>query len=418
MSTDTRSENPAPSDPLAVRAVDRVEHVWTVPDDGVASRRARRLRSGAYHSSVPAAIADAHLDVPADLAADAEDAAAALARLDATVSTRSGGTSSSVGPMLAVLLRTESASSSQIENITVGVRQLGLAELAELAESRSANARMVTGNVHAMEAALDLAHRLDLDAVLAMQRALLENRPGWQQHAGRYRDQLVWVGASSLSPVGARFVAPQPDLVPGALDDLIGFLRRDDLPVIVHAAIAHAQFETIHPFVDGNGRTGRALVQSMLRHAGILRHVPAPVSAGLLRDTDSYVAGLESYRAGDARPIVERFAEAARFAAVSGAELVDDLQDELDHSRELLAGLRPQSLAWRVLPMLLGHPVVNAPLLVRTLATSDVAVQRALSALTDRGVLTETTGRSRNRVWVHAGVVDVLEGYSERLRRR
>ncbi len=112
------------------------------------------------------------------------------------------------------------------------------------------------------------------------------------------------------STVGA--VRPaRPHRVPAAIDDLMAFAARDDVPLLAQIAVAHAQFETIHPFTDGNGRTGRALVQAMLRNKGLTRQVTVPVSAGLLADTDGYIAALTAYRDGDAAPIVERFAEAS-----------------------------------------------------------------------------------------------------------
>jgi Fic family protein len=98
---------------------------------------------------------------------------------------------------------------------------------------------------------------------------------------GALRSEQVWIGRSSASPVGAEFVAPVSERVPGLLDDCLTFARRDDLPVLVQTAVTHAQFETIHPFTDGNGRTGRSLTQAMLRSKGVTRSVTVPVSAGL-----------------------------------------------------------------------------------------------------------------------------------------
>lgn len=250
--------------PLPVPPVGRTPGRWTVPDDGLASRSARARGSGPYEASVPARLAGQvplALSLPGDLAADVAEAENALSTFDAHAIARLGGDDPALGPMSAILLRTESASSSQIEDLTVGAWQLSLAELAE---SRSANARAVVANVRTMEAALRLADALDLEAVLAMHAELLAGR----SDAGRLREQLVWVGRSGLSPLGAVHIAPEAAEVPAAMADLIAFLSREDLPILLHAAIAHAQFETIHPFTDGNGRTGRALVHAMLAGKG------------------------------------------------------------------------------------------------------------------------------------------------------
>lgn len=383
-----------------------------MPDDGLASRSARARGSGPYAATLPAQLAGPEPyspALPSDLAADIADAENALATFDAHAIARLGADNPALGPMSAILLRTESASSSQIEDLTVGARQLALAEIDE---SRSGNARTVIANVRTMEAALRLADSLDLETVLALHAELLTGT----HDAGRLRQQLVWVGRSGLSPLGAVHIAPEAEDVPWALADLVDFLARDDLPVLLHAAVAHAQFETIHPFTDGNGRTGRALVHAMLRGKGLLT-TTAPVSAGLLTELSAYTGALSAFRAGDARPIVEQFARAARYAAVTGTRLVDSLAAQLEADRARLVGVRPHALAWKVLPLLIGQPILSAAHLRETLSVSAMTAQRALAQLTELGVLQEATGRSRNRIWQHTGILTLLDDYAAEVRR-
>lgn len=382
-----------------------------MPDDGLVSRTARTRGSGPYDAALPARLADAEIALPSDLAADLADAEAALVRLDAHAASALGPEHTAIGPMSSILLRTESSSSSQIEDLTVGARQLALAELDE---ATSANARLVLANVRTMEAALDLAEHLDAPTILRMHRVLLGDR---DPTAGSWRTQLVWVGRSSVSPRGAAHIAPEADDVPAAIEDLVAFMARDDLPVLLHAALAHAQFETIHPFTDGNGRTGRALVHAITRGKGLSVRTTAPISAGLLTDVDTYTGALTSFRDGDARPIAETFAQAARYASVTGIGLVDDLARVLEESRALLGSLRPQSQAWALLPHLVAQPIVHAAHVKRVLSTSDMTAQRALARLTEAGVLVETTGRRRSRVWQHPGILAVLDAYAETVRR-
>ncbi|WP_336708084.1 Fic family protein [Oerskovia sp. USHLN155] len=401
--------------PLAIAPVGHEEHVWVAENDGLSTRAQVSAGSGPYASTVPAKIVGLAPDVPSDLAADVEVATSELTRFDAYARAALGVDSPALGPMASVLLRTESASSSQIENLTVGARQLALAEIDQ---PTSTNAQTVVANVRAMEAALVLADRLDESAILTMQHELLSGQRGWEQHAGRYRDGLVWVGTSSISPRGASHVAPQAELVAPAMSDLVEFMRRDDLPVLVQAAVAHAQFETIHPFVDGNGRTGRALVHALLRSKGTVRHTTAPVSAGLLVDTEAYFESLTAFREGDARPIVEQLARAGRYAARSGTQLVDDLAAQISQAKEQLGNLRPQAAAWRVVPHLVAHPVVNAAFLTSRLQMNTVTAQRALNQLSDAGVLQERTGKQRNRIWQHDGILAVLDVFAQSIRRR
>jgi Fic family protein len=390
------------------------EHVWRAEPDGMTGRARLAAGSGPYRSAVPARLAGYAPALPADLAADVEEAAAALARFDAHVGSALGVDGPTLGPMQSVLLRTESVSSSRIENLTVGARQLALEEVGQ---GTASNAAVVVANVHAMRAAVDLADRLDAAAILAMHRALLGAQPGWEDRAGRWRDGLVWIGATSVTPRGAAYVAPAAALVPDAVEDLVGFMRRDDLPVLAQAAVAHAQFETIHPFGDGNGRTGRALVQALLRGKGLTRVITPPVSAGLLVQVEAYVEALRAFRAGDARPIVERFADAARFASTSGAELVDALAREVDAARAKLAALRPQATAWKVLPLLVSQPVLTTRFLGERLGLTTTAAIRALDQLAAAGVVEERTGRRRGRVWQHAGLLRIFDAYAAQSRR-
>lgn len=398
-------------DPLWIEPMKTEQHQWVARADGMSSRAQIRRGSGTYRSAIPARIANYQPELPSDLAADLDEATAALARCDSyTAATFPPDTQ--MAPMRAVLLRTEATSSSQIENLTVGARQLALAEIDQ---ATSVNAKLVVANVHLMQRALALSDRLDESSILGMHRELFsgDDRMG----AGEYRRELVWVGTSGVSPLGAAHVGPQAELIAELMADLVRFLDRDDLPALLQATIAHAQFETIHPFADGNGRVGRALVQAVLANKGLLTRVSVPVSAGLLVNTSSYFDALTAFREGNVRPIVERFTAASRFAAIRGAQLIDDLNEELQRARQKLSHLRSDATAWRVLPHLAAHPVINVAFLIEELGVGEMSAHRAIRQLSERGVVEERTGKSRNRVWQHSGIIDVLDGFAEGIRR-
>lgn len=214
-------------------------------------------------------------------------------------------------------------------------------------------------NVRATQAALALADDLGEDAITAMHRTLLEASA--PEMVGRWRDAQVWIGSSSVGPHQADFVPPHQERVPYAMADLVRFLRRDDLPYLPQIALAHAQFETIHPFPDGNGRTGRALVQAMLKAKGLTQHMLVPVSAGLLSDIRSYFSALEAYRHGHALPIIVCFAEATVKAVGHGRVLMRDLTEIEGAWQQKLHGIRSDAVARRMLPIILAHPVFDAP---------------------------------------------------------
>jgi len=257
--------------------------------------------------------------------------------------------------------------------------------------------------------------RLDGDAILAMHAALLERSD--PDIAGRWRDRQVWIGGGDLGPYGAAFVPPRHSRVPAAITDLVAFIDRDDVPVLAHAALAHAQFETIHPFPDGNGRTGRALVHAHLRSKGLIRNVTVPVSAGLLSDVDGYFAALTRYREGDPIAIVEAFATAGFRAVANGRRLVDDLHAiRQDWQERVLA--RRDAAAWRVADVLLRHPVVNAALVASEVGIAAQNTYRSLRPLVEAGVLVEFTDRKRNQLWRAPEVLDALDRFASRSGRR
>ncbi|WP_432544585.1 Fic family protein [Kineococcus sp. SYSU DK002] len=387
-------------------AIGHEAHPWTsrVPADLV-SRRVRESHTGEYRAAVLPPVA--HLDpvLPLGLLAEAERAAGLVTRFDA----ESAG---NPVPFSALLLRSESASSSQIENITSGARALAVAALD--AQDATRNAGLVLGNVRAMERAIATAE-LDAGAVLAMHRDLLaESAP---DHAGTWRREQVWIGGSGYGPHQAEFVPPHHDAVPAAIEDLMTFAARRDVPALVHAALVHAQFETVHPFVDGNGRTGRALVHVLLRRRGLVRQTVVPVSAGLLRDGERYVAALTAYRAGDVEPIVRCFTAAAEHAVVHGRELLADLADVRERWRSVVRA-RQGAAAWSVLDLLFRQPVLDVDTVAREVGVSTVNAAKALATLTGAGVVVEFSGRRRDRRWQAPEILSALDEFARRAGRR
>lgn len=406
------AEDAAAAPELALRWEERP---WE-PRAAVATMlRSDRARIGRpYRASVPPAIAALRFVLAPDVAAAAEDVRAEITRFDADLGATFPG---EFAPLASVLLRTESASSSQIENITAGSRALALAELG--LTKHGSNAQLVVANVEAMQRAIELADHITPDAILAVHAALMSG----QGHArpGAYRDEQVWTGGHDASPHDAAFVPPHHSRVEPAIDDLCAFVHRTDLPLMAQAAIAHAQFETIHPFNDGNGRTGRAFVHAMLKHGNATTRTTVPVSAGLLSDTSTYFDALTAYRGGDPNPVVTRFNEAAIAAIVNGRRLAADLHDIDAQWRDQLTA-RSDSAAWRILPVLLSQPAVTSHLVQHQTGVSQPAADRALRQLADAGIVhaknEQGEQRRRNVVWRADAVIEALDAFAERARRR
>jgi Fic family protein len=376
-------------------------------DEQGQSRRAALRARGPYQAAVPPRIARQTLPTLSDgLVVHAEDALLELSRFDTEVG-------AIAAPFSAILLRSESAASSEIEQLTASAKNIALAELGR---KSGANSTSIVGNVRAMEAAIDLADDLDAAAIVRMQAEIL--RDDQPEHTGGWRDQPVWIGGGySNSPHTAAFVPPHHGRVAALMDDLVVFATRTDLPAIAQIAVAHAQFETIHPFPDGNGRTGRALIQAMLRRLGVTRHVTVPVSAGLLRDTGGYFDALSAYRDGDVEPMVRALAVAASDAIVNGRRLVTDLSD-IRSSWDDRTTARSGSSARRLLDLLQRLPVIDVRAASEQLRVSTRNVQDGLERLISDGILRQIGSAARSRVYEAPEVLAALDGFAARAKRR
>jgi Fic family protein len=349
------------------------------------SRRARLKARGPYHAAVLPEIAERGFSLPPQVDAAAADALMEITRFDAELSATDLGHQGESAPLAAVLLRTESASSSQIENVTAGAKAPAMATIHEQA---GPNAQSVAANVVAMQRAIEMADDLNEDTLLAAHAALMEGHEYAQP--GRYRTAQVWIDGAP-TPHTATFVPPHTDRIGPAMADLLTFCDRTDLGVLPLVCIAHAQFENIHPFADGNGRMGRALVHVLLKRAGATRRLTVPVSAGLLADTQSYFDALTAYREGDAAPIVERFTEAAFSAVNNGRELnraISDLYAVWEHH----ITARRDAAIWRVLPHLIRQPAITVKTVQEATGVSNPAAQNAVDRLVAAGIVTPANG--------------------------
>ena len=396
------------SSDLSLNAWPAVEYE-TVPWEPNASlpisRTAARRNRGPYSAAIVPLISKLEVALPPELSALVDDATNEVARFDAELGRE-------IAPFSSVLLRSESTASSQIENLTASARAIAEAELQPLGSN---NASLIVANTRAMTAAVELAHRIGAESILQMHEALLS--PSRPDIAGKWRDQAVWIGGTRYGPHEADFVPPRSERVPHAIDDLVTFIDRDDVPALAHSAVAHAQFETIHPFPDGNGRTGRALLQAQLRNKRLTRNVTVPVSAGLLTNTDAYFDALDQYRRGDPLPIIDQITRAAFVAIENGGQLVEELRAIRGEWDEEIKARRG-TIAWRIADLLLRHPVVNTAFIATELGIAVPNVYRALGPLVDAGVLVESTGKRRDQVWRAPEVLRALDQSAARAGRR
>lgn len=277
----------------------------------------------------------------------------------------------------------------------------------------------VLANVEAMQLALEDAARaqpFSADEIKAIHERLMANAPN-KQIAGLIRTEQNWIGGNDFNPCGADFVPPPEEEVERLLEDLCAAINADALPPLVQAALVHAQFETIHPFDDGNGRTGRALIHVVLRRRGLAPAYVPPISVVLAKDRDGYIAGLTDYRNDDTLDgWVERFAAAAARSAQLASAYLEAVERLMDRWRtQLLDGANPRAdaAAWAVIDVLPAHPVVTAPMVATATGRAKAAIYQAMDELQDAGVLKPLSNAKRNRSWEPAGLVDLLERMDE-----
>ncbi len=379
----------------------------------------RRDRGGcSYDAYLPDPLAGWNLILPGDLAADIADAETAIRDLNAA-----GTSHVSLEGIARFLLRAESVASSKIEGLDAGPRRLVEAEaaLAQGGESADRVAVEVLGNIAAMESAIELAlqaERISLVDLLEIHRVLMERSPR-PELGGVIRERQNWIGGSSYNPCGAVFVPPPPDQVDSLLQDLIEYANGDEHSPLVQAAIAHAQFETIHPFADGNGRTGRALIHVILRRRGLSPTFVPPLSLVLATWSDDYISGLTTFRHLDPADSPKRSRAAhtwlrtfagATLRACGDAQIYATRIDELVHQwRSNLGTVRTGSALDLLIDVLPGVPLLTVESVAGLIDRSDVAAGAAINRLVDAGILTQrNVGRQRYRIFEAPTVLDLF----------
>ncbi|MGH9269656.1 MAG: Fic family protein, partial [Ilumatobacteraceae bacterium] len=395
---------------------------WQSTLNGGLSRKERR--GCEYEAYVPDPLVGRRFRLDGNVAADVADAERAIATLDA-----SAAALANTEALARLLLRAESVASSFIEGLVVSGRRLLRAEAARAAGEADLDvtADEVLGNIDAMTWAvegLSTAEAVTVDGLLHLHEHLLA-RTRLREHAGQVRSVQNWIGGSSFNPCSAAFVPPPPDRVEALLDDLCAFVNDDSLPAVAQAAVAHAQFETIHPFVDGNGRTGRALIHVVLRRRRIAPRVLPPISLVLATWSRSYIEGLTvtRYRGrADSSTAHEGinswiglFAAACR-RAVDDAMAFEEQVAIVQHEwRAAVGTVRGGSAAELLIGAMPGAPVVSVSTAADLIGRSFQGTNEAMTRLEAAGVVRQINVGRRNRAFEASAIVDAFNALERQL---
>jgi Fic family protein len=310
------------------------------------------------------------------------------------------------------LLRSEALASCQIEGLSISHRKLAAAEFSDLANFK---AREIVGTMRAMERGLEIGAApglLNTETIQAIHREIAVVPP-LDRIAGQIREEPSWIGG--VDPGVAEYVGPPAEEVAGLLDDLCEFMNRDDISPVAQAAIAHAQFETIHPFGDGNGRVGRCLIQVLFRRRGLAPRLLAPISIVLGSNKDAYISGLEAFRIGKIDDWVRYFADATELAALSSRELSEEVEALQSDWRAALRPVRSDSAALPLIDLLPRYPIVTAAAAEGEIERSRRTTITGLERLADAGILTRHRNQKKGDSWEAKELFSVLDEFERRL---
>lgn len=359
--------------------------------------------------SLPPMIRD--LDYPMDrsLAAMTATSAGSLTTLDMV----HGRTLRALNELL---LRTESVDSSKIENLEASLTDYARALLGTGANASAVSMASATWALTGIIGDTTLSHRIRSEAILKAHHELFRRHPEEHHRAGKYREVQNWIGGSDYAPRGALHVPPPPENLPEYLEDLFAFANRDDLPPVVQAAIVHAQFESIHPFIDGNGRIGRTLIHAVLRRRRVARHLTVPVASGLVAHRDRYFEALSSYRAGDASVLVEMLARGIDVAVTESRQTATGLTLLRERWQDAAGGPRSGTTTFRLLDALTEEPIVNVPRVAERFGLSEAEARAEIDRLEAAGVLHRVRGSRRAPVWTAPDVLHEIADLGQRIR--
>jgi Fic family protein len=394
---------------------------WATEQAGIdVSRRDRA--SGSYLAYIPDSLAHRAFSIAGDTVADIEEAAAAVSRLDAHA-----GPLTNTEALARILLRAESVASSFIEGLEVSPARLLHADFARAngPSNDDVTANAVLGNVDAMSYAIAHATEPLTPALIKgiHRRLLAETR--FASIAGEIRTKQNWIGGSEFNPLGADFVPPPPELVDELLEDLCTFANRDDVSALAQAAIAHAQFETIHPFADGNGRTGRALIHMIMRRRGLGTRIVPPISLILATHSRDYVRHLQqSHYEGTPEAAAARaalddwlgfFAACTRRAAHDALSFEDRISAIQEKWLSKLSAARAHSGARALIEHLPASPLITIQNAMVLLGRSMTTTTQAIETLVEAGILRPTSDRKRGQVFEAGDVIGAFRDLERQL---
>lgn len=304
-----------------------------------------------------------------------------------------------------LLLRTEALSSSQIENYNSSNKNVALAQLNSSSKSQ---AKIISSNLNAMIHALKSKGVIDLDLIKSIHYELLKD--SGKGSPGNIREVPNWIGESSISPHEADYVPPHPDYLPENLEDFILLTNRNDIHPFVKSAFAHAYFESIHPFEDGNGRVGRVLIQLVLKQTGFLNNLNIPISTELVKDSLGYIEALTDFREGNYVSIVKLFCQKALNITPKIYKLINDINRVKEKWINNITA-RNDAYVWKMIDEIISQPVINVFYFKSKFNWNDQAIRNNIDILIKNKVLKKSNDYKRNVIYECQEILSILDKF-------
>ncbi|WP_139651450.1 Fic family protein [Raoultibacter phocaeensis] len=388
---------------------------WKGDYEGL-SRRERK--GGLYRAYEPDVLAGRSFLLQGETAADIADAEHEILRLNGTASALRN-----TEALARMILRAEALSSSRIEGLVIGPRRILKAELG--GAGADATAQEVLNNINAMSVALEhaLESEITVDALCDIHRALTKETM-IDRFSGVIRTEQNWLGGNAYNPCGASYVPPLPQRVLPLLEDLASFCNDNALSPLAQAAVAHAQFETIHPFVDGNGRVGRALVHVVLRRRGLSPNVVPPISLALATRAQEYVKELARFRHEGSFSDSDAVEGLNSWLSFFASCTLHACKNALEFERRIetiksgwigALGKAATSTDLLMADAMAGQPLFNATTMMQATGKTMPAVNSSIERFQKAGFVKQVNAGKRNRAFEAIGIIEAFTSFERNL---
>lgn len=369
------------------------ERMYSVHDSLVyISRRNQKLVKNSYQSPILHDLSNIEIQLDNNLQSLLFEAIEELSKLDGFIKDKLNGF-----PM--IVLRSESLSSAQIEHYHASNRNIAAAQIRP---TKNKETNIIKNNLESLVLFLKEENKIDKETIVKINSKIMDDE------SVDIRTKVNWIGESNSIPHTADFVPPHPEYLDKNINEFISFCKRDDIHPLVQAAFAYAYFETIHPFIDGNGRTGRIFIQVLLKEKNYLDELYVPFSMGLIKNDKKHIEALNEFRKGNYRSIIKLFLENSLGFVPIIYKILKDLIAIKDRWLSKISA-RSDALAWKIIDELIYQPVVSVNYIKEKYQINDQAVRNNFNILEKADIINKIGNSKRNVMYEAKEIISLID---------